>query len=87
MCPAKFACVGCAGNTPDPAKRYQIEQKMAWAEKQIGYAVREQLPAEEVKLKQLVAYCELVLEEMTLIEAARAGQSQGVTVRHEHGKQ
>src|SRR5450759_5339547 len=24
MCPAKFACVGCAGNAPDPAKRYQI---------------------------------------------------------------
>jgi hypothetical protein len=87
MCPAKFACVGCAGNAPDPAKRYQIEQKMAWAEEQIGYAVREQLPAEEAKLKQLVADCRLVLEEMTLIEAARADQSQGVTVRHEHGKQ
>ena len=87
MCPAKFACVGCAGNAPDPAKRYQIEQKMAWAEAQIGYAVRERLPAEETKLKQLVADCKLVLEEMTLIEAARADQSQGVTVRHEHGKQ
>jgi hypothetical protein len=87
MCPAKFACVGCAGNAPDPTKRYQIEQKMAWAEEQIGYAVREQLPAEEVKLKQLVADCKLVLEEMTLIEAARADQSQDITVHHDHGRQ
>ena len=31
MCPAKFACVGCAGNAPDPAKRYQIQQKLDWA--------------------------------------------------------
>jgi hypothetical protein len=31
MCPAKFACVGCAGNAPGPAKRHQIERKMAWA--------------------------------------------------------
>lgn len=86
MCPAKFACVGCAGNAPDPAKRYQIEQKMAWAQEQIGFAVREQLPAEETKLQQLVADCKLVLEEMTLIEAARTDQSQGITVRHKHGK-
>ncbi len=25
-CAAKFACVGCAGKVPDPAKRYQIER-------------------------------------------------------------
>lgn len=85
MCPAKFACVGCAGNAPDPAKRYQIEQKLVWAEEQVGYAVREQMPAEESKLKQLVADCQLVLEEMKLIEAAREDHSQNVTVRHEHG--
>jgi hypothetical protein len=28
MCPAKFACVGCAGNAPDPAKRYQIQHNL-----------------------------------------------------------
>ena len=47
MCPAKFACVGCAGNAPDPSKRYQIEQKKAWAEQQLRYAVREKLAGEE----------------------------------------
>ena len=76
MCPAKFACVGCAGNAPDPAKRYQIQQKLAWAKQQVGYAVREHLPAEEVKLGQLIADCKLVMEEMDLIEAARADRSQ-----------
>jgi len=85
MCPAKFACVGCAGNAPDPAKRYQIEQKLAWAEEQVGYAVREKLPAEESKLQQVIADCKLVLEEMKLIAAARADHSQTVTVHHEHG--
>jgi hypothetical protein len=82
MCPAKFACVGCAGNAPDPAKRYQIEQKLAWAEEQIRYALRENLAAEEQKLRQLVADCKLVMEEMDLIEAARADSAQTVSVHH-----
>jgi integrase len=85
MCPAKFACVGCAGNAPDPAKRYQIEQKLVWAEEQVNYAVREQLPPEELKLKHLISDCKLVLEEMNLIEAARADHSQKVAVRHGNG--
>ena len=82
MCPAKFACVGCAGNAPDPAKRYQIEQKLAWAEEQIRYARRENLAAEEQKLRQLVADCGLVMEEMDLIEASRADGAQQVRVDH-----
>ena len=84
MCPAKFACVGCAGNAPDPAKRYQIQQKLAWATEQVGYAAREHLPGEEAKLGQLIADCKLVMEEMDLIEAARADRSQDVAVHHGH---
>jgi integrase len=80
MCPAKFACVGCAGNAPDPSKRYQIQQKMVWAEQQAAYAIREKLPAEETKLQQLIADCRLVMDEMDLIEAARADQAQSVSV-------
>jgi hypothetical protein len=30
MCPAKFACIGCSGNAPDPAKRDQVLQKRTW---------------------------------------------------------
>jgi hypothetical protein len=82
MCPAKFVCVGCAGNAPDPAKRYQIEQKLVWAEEQIRYAHRENLAAEEQKLRQVVADCKLVMEEMDLIEAARADGVQQVNVNH-----
>src|SRR5579864_2473616 len=84
MCPAKFACIGCAGNAPDPTKRHQIERKLAWAKQQVSYAVREDLPAEEVKLGQLIADCKLVMEEMDLIEAARADRSQSVTVQQGH---
>jgi integrase len=82
MCPAKFACVGCAGNAPDPSKRYQIQQKLTWAEQQAAYAVREKLTAEERKLQQLIADCRLVMEEMDLIEAARHDQAQTVSVAH-----
>jgi hypothetical protein len=78
--------VGCAGNAPDPSKRYQIEQKMAWAEQQVRYAVREKLAAEERTLKQLIADCKLVMQEMDLIEAARADQAQAVNVRHGSAK-
>ena len=82
MCPAKFACVGCAGNAPDPGKRYQIEQKKAWAEQQLRYAIREKLAGEERTLKQLIADCKLVMQEMDLIEAARSDQAQAVSVHH-----
>ena len=82
LCPAKFVCVGCAGNAPDPAKRYQIQQKLVWATQQVDYAIREHLPAEEVKLGQLIADCKLVMEEMDLIEASRADRAQSVTVQH-----
>lgn len=86
MCPAKFACVGCAGNAPDPAKRHQIERKMGWAEQQVRYAAREKLAAEQRTMKQLIADCKLVLQEMDLIEAARADQAQVVNLRHEPAK-
>ena len=86
MCPAKFACVRCGGNAPDPSKRYQIEQKMAWAEQQLRYAVREKLAGEGRTLKQLIADCKLVMHEMDLIEAARADQAQAVSVRHGAGQ-
>ncbi len=80
MCPAKFVCVGCAGNAPDPAKRYQIDQKQAWAEQQLQYARREKLVAEERQMKQLIADCKLIKEEMDLIEAMRKDAAQTVSI-------
>jgi integrase len=81
MCPAKFVCVGCAGNAPDPDKRYQIDQKMAWAEQQLKYAQREKLVAEERTMKQLLADCRLIKEEMDLIDAARSDGRQIVSIQ------
>jgi hypothetical protein len=82
FCPAKFACIGCAGNAPDPDKRYQIERKKAWAEQQEQWAIRERLPAEQRQMKQLQADCDLMLKEMDLIEIARADRRQAITVNH-----
>ena len=82
MCPAKFVCVGCAGNAPDPAKRYQIAQKQAWAEQQLQYARREKLVAEERQMKQLIADCKLIKEELDLIETARKDAAQIVSIEH-----
>jgi len=85
MCPAKFACVGCPGNAPDPTKRHQIERKMEWAGEQARHAAEQQLPAEQRQMQKVVADCRLMLQEMDLIEAARADQTQ--LVRIEYGAQ
>lgn len=80
LCPAKFACIGCAGNAPDPDKRYQIEQKMAWAREHALWSTREKLFPEERRLNQLVQDCELMLEEMSLIEQAQQDSLQTVQI-------
>lgn len=80
MCPAKFACVGCPGNAPDPAKRHQIEHKMKWAGEQSRHAAQQQLQAEQRQMEKVVADCTLMLQEMDLIEAARTDQSQLVLI-------
>jgi integrase len=80
LCPAKFACIGCAGNAPDPAKRHQIEQKLAWAKEHSEWSRREKLFPEERRLAQLVQDCELVLEEMNLIEQSYADSRQEVRI-------
>jgi hypothetical protein len=80
MCPAKFACIGCSGNAPDPAKRSQILHKRAWAEAQAAYAREQGLLAEERQMKGVIESCQLTLEEMDLIEAVRADSQRLVTI-------
>lgn len=82
MCPAKFACVGCPGNSPDPTKRQQIVNKMEWAGEQARHAAQQQLPAEQRQMEKVVADCTLMLQEMDLIDAARTDQSQLVRIEH-----
>jgi hypothetical protein len=80
MCPAKFACIGCSGNAPDPAKRQQILHKRTWAETQAAYARAQGLLAEERQLRGVMESCRLTLDEMDLIEAARADSKRLVTI-------
>jgi hypothetical protein len=83
MCPAKFACIGCSGNAPDPERRFQVESKRNWAAEQITWARREQLSAEERQMTRVVQDCDLLLEEMLLIERARQDQGQKILIQRE----
>ncbi|MBU3895398.1 site-specific integrase [Serratia rubidaea] len=67
-CPAKFACIGCAGNAPDPAKRSDVLiYRDAWV-KMAELAGQQSLPAEEIKAREIIGGCDDMLEEMDLIE-------------------
>ena len=86
MCPAKFACIGCAGNAPDPNKRYQVEQKRRWAQEHASWAAAERLPAEDRQLSRLVQDCDLMLQEMDLIEKANKDADQTVMIQSERDR-
>ncbi len=81
MCPAKFACIGCAGNAPDPGKRRQVELKRDWAAAQMKWAKQQKLFAEERQMKHLIQDCDLMLEEMSLISKARKDSTQFVQIK------
>jgi len=80
LCPAKFACIGCSGNAPDPDRRYQIEVKKAWATEQATWAKGQGLFTEQRQMKQIQSDCELILEEMDLIVRARQDSAQATTI-------
>ena len=82
MCPAKFACLGCAGNAPDPAKRAQVEEfKRIW-EDMVRLASKQGLAAEEQKARGIIGGCEDMLAEMALIEASERDGTQVAEVRY-----
>lgn len=87
FCPAKFACVGCAGNAPDPSQRHQVQHKLTWAKQQSQWAAKEKLYAEERQMKHLVEDCELMLQEMDLIEIARTDRTQTIVINHGKDRQ
>jgi len=59
---------------------YQIEQKMASAKEHSLWSTREKLFPEERRLNQLLQDCELMLEEMSLIEQAQQDSLQTVQI-------
>ncbi|MCI1004292.1 site-specific integrase [Herbaspirillum sp. C7C8] len=85
-CPAKFACIGCAGNAPDPKKRPQvIELKAAYGRMQ-KMAEDQKLPAERRKAIEIMASCDDVLAEMDLIESAAEAAEAPVEIYPERRK-
>ncbi len=86
FCAAKFACVGCAGKVPDPAKRSQLERHRAWATQQIEYATQEGLFPEAERMKQVVRDCDTELREIDQIEAYRRDESYAATIQIEPRK-
>ncbi|HKQ05711.1 MAG TPA: tyrosine-type recombinase/integrase [Blastocatellia bacterium] len=81
-CPIKFACVGCPGNAPDPEKRGQVVAKKEWAIQQKEWAQEQSLKAEERQMENLIANCELMLAEMTLIQIQRMDAKQSAPPDH-----
>ena len=80
FCAAKFACVGCPGKVPDPAKRLQLEKHKVWAMTQVTYATEEGLLPEAERMRQLARDCETELQEIEAIEAYRKDEERAVTI-------
>jgi hypothetical protein len=83
FCAAKFACVGCPGKVPDPAKRLQLERHKVWALQQVTYATEEGLLPEAERMRQLSRDCETELQEIDAIEAYRKDEKRSVHIRTE----
>lgn len=86
FCAAKYACVGCAGKVPDPAKRSQLERHRAWAMLQVEYATQEGLFPEAERMKQVVRDCDTELREMDQIEAFRRDEGHAAIIHIEPRK-
>lgn len=68
-CPAKYACMGCAGNVPDPLKRVQVIDLKSAYQAVAMFARKSGLPAEIRKAEQVINSCDEIMLEMDLIEA------------------
>lgn len=86
FCAAKFACVGCAGKVPDPAKRSQVERHKEWAMKQVEYATQEGLFPKAERMKRVVRDCETELKEMDQIESFRRDEGRAAIIQIEPRK-
>jgi hypothetical protein len=82
-CAAKFACVGCAGKVPDPAKQAQVERHKQWAMVQVDFAEQEGLYPEAERMKRLIRDCEAELQEMDQIKAYRRDEERVAHIQTE----
>jgi hypothetical protein len=70
-CPVKTACIGCPLNAPDPAKRHDPERSRFWATRERDRAVSEGRPMDARRMEQTIHECDVMLEEMDLIQTWR----------------
>jgi len=80
FCPAKFACIGCPANAVDPARREQIERRVAWLNEQCAEATRLGLPLEVATLERQLRDCHTMLREMEQIEQYREDEAHGTFI-------
>lgn len=80
-CPAKFACVGCAGNAPDPAKRQQVFEIKNAYKGMASMAQTQKLPAERRKAMEIISHCDDLLAEMDLIDQVDKAAAEPVILR------
>lgn len=80
-CPVKYACIGCAGNVPDPAKRVQVIELKSAYQAVAAFARKSGLPAEIRKAEQVVSSCDELMLEMDLIEATEQSASSPINIR------
>ncbi len=83
FCAAKFACVGCPGKVPEPAKRLQLEKHKVWALQQVTYAAEEGLLPEAERMRQLARDCETELQEIEAIETYQKDEKRAVHIHIE----
>ncbi len=80
-CPNQFDCIHCPAKSPDPDKRFQVEEKQRWAQERLQYYEQEGLVLEAEKMKQLLRACELELREMDMIIAYRKDESRHALIQ------
>ncbi len=71
ICPVQMKCIGCAFKAPDPAKRYQVEEKKNWAEERLKRSLEEGLTIDAEIYRDTIRKCDIEFMEMGLIEAYR----------------
>lgn len=80
-CPNQFDCIHCPAKSPDPEKRYQVEEKRRWAEERLAYYEREGLVLEAEKMRQFLRACDLELKEMEQIVAYRKDETRVIQIQ------
>ncbi len=75
-CVAQFSCINCAGKVPDPSKRSQVTAKRNEAQRRLEWALSQGLLHEEKQARLAISDCESELDEMHLIEIAKADAAQ-----------